>query len=135
MLSEELTTKESQNRWRELVLKHHPDKKGGSKKITQEINHAKDLGDEELNKIYKELMGDKEDSSTSKEDSEREKTPEEDRIYAQDGSWETREEWEARTGIDRDEFLKQNAKAKKKRSKRAKKARKQQKRNPDKKWR
>ena len=53
-LQEMLATQEARNYYKELVKKYHPDKGGDVEKMKR-INAAKDVGDEALRKIYREL--------------------------------------------------------------------------------
>lgn len=56
---EELKKQENKKNFRELMSKHHPDKKGGSIEIAKKLNNAKDKGDEAFERFRDELLGKK----------------------------------------------------------------------------
>lgn len=57
-LLEELRSQEAKKKFRELIMKYHPDK-GGDEEITKKLNVAKDKGDYALWDLYDELTGKK----------------------------------------------------------------------------
>lgn len=67
-LTEELS-KESVTKFRKLVHKFHPDKKGGDEELTKKLLSAKKREDEkEINRIFDKYFGDNKKDGSSKED-------------------------------------------------------------------
>jgi DnaJ-class molecular chaperone len=61
-LQEMLNTPEAKKMYRELAMKHHPDR-GGKASIMKKINAAKIIGDDAIKRIYGELKGGRKEKS------------------------------------------------------------------------
>jgi curved DNA-binding protein CbpA len=58
-LNEALYTQEAKKKWRELVMKYHPDTGSKDEEKIKRINNAKDEGDDAINKLYDEIVNGK----------------------------------------------------------------------------
>lgn len=78
-LYEELKKQENKKSFRELVMKYHPDKKGGDEKIMKKLNDAADRGDRAFENFKDELLGKKPRHSNTdnlnREEKEKNKKP------------------------------------------------------------
>lgn len=69
-LYEELEKSENKKSFRELVMKYHPDRKGGSEEMMKKLNDAADKGDAAFERFREEITGKK--SSRQERDKETE---------------------------------------------------------------